>query len=76
MASGYIAGGAIAGIIIAFMAGVFGNVDAKLTDWAQANNPFFTGENADALAMIPFLVITVALWLVGREKWLAGKKSA
>lgn len=73
MASGYIAGGAIAGIIIAFMAGVFGNVDASLTHWAEANNPFFTGANADALSMLPFLLITIALWAVGREKWLGGK---
>ncbi len=74
MASGYIAGGAIAGIIIAFMAGVFGHVDNQLTDWATAHNPFFAGGNEDALAMIPFLLLTGALFLVGREKMLAGKK--
>ncbi|HUR46098.1 MAG TPA: oligopeptide transporter, OPT family, partial [Candidatus Saccharimonadales bacterium] len=33
MASGYIAGGAIAGILIAFMAGVFGKADASLAKW-------------------------------------------
>ena len=73
MASGYIAGGAIAGIIIAFMAGVFDRVDAGLTTWARANNPFFDGPHADLLAMIPFAVITVVLLLVGREKLLAPK---
>ncbi len=73
MASGYIAGGAIAGIIIAFMAGVFDQVDAGLTTWARANNPFFDGPHADLLAMIPFAVITVVLLLVGREKLLAPK---
>ena len=45
MASGYIAGGAIAGILIAFMAGVLTNVDKNLTDWAKLHNPFFEGGN-------------------------------
>ena len=34
LASGYIAGGAIAGIIIAFMAGLLEPVDAALTHWS------------------------------------------
>jgi putative OPT family oligopeptide transporter len=74
MASGYIAGGAIAGILIAFMAGVFDRVDSSLTAWARASNPFFEGPNADALAMIPFAILTVLLLLVGNEKWLANKR--
>jgi uncharacterized oligopeptide transporter (OPT) family protein len=73
MASGYIAGGAIAGIIIAFMAGVFDKTDAALTHWAETSNPFFAGAHADALSVIPFVIITVMLLAVGREKWLAGK---
>jgi molecular chaperone DnaK (HSP70) len=73
MASGYIAGGAIAGIIIAFMAGVFDQVDTIFTKWAQANNPVFSGPNADALSVIPFVILMVLLYLVGREKLLAGK---
>ena len=73
MASGYIAGGAIAGIIIAFMAGVFDKTDAALTHWAETSNPFFQGPSADALSVIPFVIIMVMLLLVGREKWLAGK---
>jgi hypothetical protein len=36
LASGYIAGGAIAGILIAFIAGVLGNLDARITKWAGA----------------------------------------
>ena len=35
LASGYIAGGAIAGIIIAFIAAALGNTDAALTRWAE-----------------------------------------
>ncbi len=43
MASGYIAGGAIAGIIIAFMAGVTADFTDRITRWSTANNPFFEG---------------------------------
>jgi hypothetical protein len=44
MASGYIAGGAIAGIVIAFMAGVFSETNDKLDKWATAHNPFYSQE--------------------------------
>jgi hypothetical protein len=73
LASGYIAGGAIAGIIIAFMAGVLDRFDASLTTWAQAHNPFFGGPNADLLAMVPFVAIVLLLWAVGRGKVMAVK---
>jgi putative OPT family oligopeptide transporter len=72
LASGYIAGGAIAGIIIAFMAGSLEQVDAGLARWAQANNPFFAGPYADALSLIPFTVMMVFLWLVADGKLLSG----
>jgi putative OPT family oligopeptide transporter len=75
MASGYIAGGAIAGIIIAFMAGVLEPLDSALTVWAREHNPFFAGPYADLLALIPFAVLTVTLLLVGREMLLAPKRS-
>jgi uncharacterized oligopeptide transporter (OPT) family protein len=74
MASGYIAGGAIAGIVIAFMAGVYGHVDSALTDWATAKNPFFAGPACDVLALLPFGVMTVMLLMVGRGKMLAGPR--
>jgi len=74
MASGYIAGGAIAGIIIAFLAGVLTDFDNAIATWA-AGNPFFNGANSDLLALIPFAVITLTLWLVGREKLLAGRRN-
>jgi hypothetical protein len=75
-ASGYIAGGAIAGILIAFLAGVLGNFDAALQRWASANNPFYNGPYADALALIPFAVIVLLLWLVARGSWLSSKDEA
>jgi uncharacterized oligopeptide transporter (OPT) family protein len=73
-ASGYIAGGAIAGIVIAFLAGVLGNFDAALQRWANASNPFYNGPMADVLALLPFAVIVLLLWLVARGSWLRGKE--
>ncbi|MHB8874770.1 MAG: OPT family oligopeptide transporter [Myxococcaceae bacterium] len=67
LASGYIAGGAIAGILIAFMSGVLVNTSAALEDWSSAHNPFFAGANANELSLLPFLSLAVLLYLVGRE---------
>jgi putative OPT family oligopeptide transporter len=75
LASGYIAGGAIAGIVIAFMAGLLEPIDAALTAWSRAHNPFFSGSSADLLALVPFLLLTGFLLLVGREKVLAPRKA-
>ncbi len=75
MSSGYIAGGAIAGIIIAFVAGLLDKVDTTLTDWSTANNPFFEGPLSDVLALIPFVIITLMLYLVGRGRLLAAPKT-
>ena len=72
MASGYIAGGAIAGIIIAFTSGVFETFDASMTRWSAVQNPFFGGPHADLLAMIPFTLLTLSLLAVGSERWLGG----
>ncbi len=77
MASGYIAGGALAAIVIAILQGVprQGLVDFNKTveDWATAKNPMFAGGNSDLLSMIPFLVIMLLLYLVGREIILRSK---
>jgi putative OPT family oligopeptide transporter len=68
LASGYIAGGALAGIVIAFTAGVLSDFDKAATDWASANNPFFAGPWADLLSLVPYLALSVLLYAVGREK--------
>ncbi len=73
MASGYIAGGAIAGIVIAFMAGVLENTDRSVKAWSTANNPFFNSGNADLLSLIPFILLTFLLYAVGRE-WVLRSK--
>ncbi|MFA5264112.1 MAG: oligopeptide transporter, OPT family [Opitutaceae bacterium] len=74
LASGYIAGGAIAGIVIAFLAGVLDRADAFLTRWSMSNNPFFNGPGSDLLSMIPFGLLSIFLFLVAREKLLMPRK--
>jgi hypothetical protein len=70
LASGYIAGGAIAGILIAFVAGALGKMDSAITKWADANNPFFSGVHSDWLALIPFAALIGFLYQVARGRLL------
>jgi putative OPT family oligopeptide transporter len=81
MASGYIAGGAIAGIVIAIMAGVPALSDRydKLDKWAAAHNPFYAQLSpaqisSDLLSVIPFAVIAFLLYATGREWLLRGDR--
>ncbi len=71
MASGYIAGGALAAIVIAILQGVpkqgLANFNRSVEDWATRSNPLFGGPNADLYSMIPFLILMLLLYLVGRE---------
>jgi uncharacterized oligopeptide transporter (OPT) family protein len=67
LSSGYIAGGTLAGVIFAFM-----NIPMKerldaFEHWATDHNPFFEGAWSDLLSMIPFIALSVVLYLVGRE---------
>jgi hypothetical protein len=77
MASGYIAGGALAGIVVAFMAGLprLKDFNESIEKWAGTHNSFFNGANADLLSLIPFAVLVVLLYLAGREVILAGRRS-
>lgn len=68
LASGYIAGGALAGIIIAITAGVLTHFDQMMADWAAHGNPFYAGTSSDALSLLPYAVIIVLLYVVAREK--------
>jgi len=71
MASGYIAGGAIAGILIAFVAGVPAMAGVnRAIEAMSVNNPLFSGPMADALSLVPFVVLIAVLYLTGREKLL------
>jgi hypothetical protein len=67
LASGYIAGGAIAGILIAFMAGVMADFTGRLTQWSTVHNPLFAGPHSDMLSILPFAVLTLLLLLAGLE---------
>jgi putative OPT family oligopeptide transporter len=75
MASGYIAGGAIAGIIIAFLAGVpfMSRFNTAIGKFAEGN-PLTSGSMADLLSLIPFAVLILLLYLTGREKILAHRE--
>jgi len=66
VASGYIAGGAIAGIGIAFMAGALTDFNQRVTDLMTAHNPFFNGPWSDALCLAPFAALVLGLYLAGR----------
>jgi hypothetical protein len=78
MASGYIAGGALAGIIVAFIAGYppLGEFNASIEKWAGAHNPFLNGPSADLLSLIPFVILMILLYLAGREAILASRSKS
>jgi putative OPT family oligopeptide transporter len=79
MASGYIAGGALAAIVIAILQGVprpaLAAFNKSVEDWATLHNPLFHGDSSDMLSMIPFLILMLLLYLVGREVLLTSKTS-
>jgi putative OPT family oligopeptide transporter len=69
LASGYIAGATLAGVIFAFL-NLKESIVTRLQgfeQWAAHNNPFFEGPNSDVLGIMPFLILAILLYLVGRE---------
>jgi putative OPT family oligopeptide transporter len=76
MASGYIAGGAIAGIIIAFLAGVPGmeGFNQRINEWGE-RNPLHSGSMADLWSLVPFAILIVLLYLTGREKLMRARET-
>ena len=76
MASGYIAGGAIAGILIAFLAGVpaMAGFNERITSMSEGN-PLHAGAASDLLSLIPFAILVTVLYLTGREKILAARSA-
>lgn len=74
LASGYIAGGALAGILLAVASVYFAGGMTSMSKWAEEGNPFFAGNNADWLAMIPFGILAIFLYYVGRELIFAPKR--
>ncbi len=74
MASGYIAGGAIAGIIIAFIGGapMMAGFNEKIAKFGETN-PLQVGPSANIMSLVPFVILMVLLYYTGREKILAPK---
>src|SRR5690349_855053 len=69
LASGYIAGATLAGVIFAFLnlrEGIVTQLKV-FEEWATNHNPFFEGPHSDILGLIPFVILTILLYLVGRE---------
>jgi putative OPT family oligopeptide transporter len=75
MASGYIAGGALTGVLIAFLAGLFSEKYDAIEKWSKASNPFYSGEYANLLSLLPFVILCVLLYLAGRELILKSRSS-
>jgi putative OPT family oligopeptide transporter len=75
MASGYIAGGAIAGILIAALYGwpPLAGFNQRIGEMAESN-PFHVGPMSDVLSLIPFAILILLLYLTGREKILAHRQ--
>jgi hypothetical protein len=67
--SGYIAGGAIAGIVIAML-----SLSPKLSQGMDMSERFAAIAKCDLTSVAAFGVISVLLLLVGGEKWLSDKK--
>jgi uncharacterized oligopeptide transporter (OPT) family protein len=78
LASGYIAGGAITGIVIAAkeMVGPLAAIGHRIEQWQTAHNPFVSGAYADLLALIPFFIISLLLYLVGRDLLLVSRSKS
>ncbi|MSU35951.1 MAG: oligopeptide transporter, OPT family [Pedosphaera sp.] len=74
MASGYIAGGSIAGIVVAFISARMSTLDDTLTQWAMRANPFFEGSRSDALSLIPYAALILLLWLAARGRIFPASK--
>ena len=68
LSSGYIAGGAIAGIGIAILQGGLPALDNSLNDWATAHNPLFAGAWSNGLSLLPFALLAGYLYFVGRGR--------
>ena len=78
LASGYIAGGAITGIVIAAkeMVGPLAAMGQRIDQWQTAHNPFLSGPYADLLALIPFFIISLLLYFVGRDLLLVSRSKS
>jgi putative OPT family oligopeptide transporter len=73
LASGYIAGGALAGILLAVASVSLADKLQYFEEWSKENNPFFT---SDWLGMLPFLLLAAFLFYVGSDLLFKNKEKA
>src|SRR5213078_70960 len=71
LSSGYIAGGTLAGVFFAFLVIPMKDRLEAFEGCATAYNPFYEGPHANLLAMIPFIVLCLLLYLFGRDLLLS-----
>ena len=72
LASGYIAGGAIAGIVIAFMSSILTGASARIEAVMATSNLFYGGGYADLLSLLPFAALIAGLYLAGARNAARG----
>lgn len=70
LASGYIAGGALAGILLAIASVSLADTLQSFEEWATTSNPFY---NSDLLGLLPFLILAGILFFVGSDKLFGSK---
>jgi uncharacterized oligopeptide transporter (OPT) family protein len=71
MASGYIAGGAVAAIVISLFKILLTDADRDIEDWALSNNPFYGGPSSDELSLLPYALLVTLLLAVGTGRLLS-----
>ena len=76
LASGYIAGGTLAGVLFAFLAIPMKDRLDAFERWSTEHNPLFDGAAADWLSMLPFVGLCALLYLVGRDTLMAKRNRA
>jgi hypothetical protein len=58
------------------MVGPLASIGHRIEQWQTAHNPFVSGPYADLLALIPFFMISLLLYLVGRDLWLVSRSKS
>jgi hypothetical protein len=58
------------------MVGPLAAIGHRIEEWQTAHNPFLNGPYADLLALIPFFIICLLLYLVGRDLLLVTRPRA
>lgn len=76
LASGYIVGPVLAGIVIAPVAYFFQDLSTEIEDYMTRVNPFYEGSNADLLSLIPFFFLCLLLYSAASGRFPRLKRKA